>query len=166
MGARDRAIILTLLHTGICLSELVGLRLQDVDFDREEIKVHGKGDKERKVYLARDAQRAILGWLRQRNDGCDALSVSRHGVPLTANAVKQFFLDLSRRCNINVRCSAHTFRYTFAVNFLKPGGSLRHLQEIMGHTSMKPLDLYLRTVNADDAIQVHGEVRPFKDWKL
>jgi len=65
-----------------------------------------------------------------------------------------------------VRCSAHTFRHTFAVNFLKAGGSLRHLQEIMGHTSMKPLETYLRAVSADDAIQVHRQIKPFKGWRL
>jgi len=166
-GARDRAIILTLLHTGIRLSELVGLGLQDIDFDREEIKVHGKGDKERKVYLARDAQKAILAWLRQRKDGCDSLFVSRHGAPLTANAVKQLFFDLGRRSNISgVRCSAHTFRHTFVVNFLRAGGTLRHLQEILGHASMKPLEVYLRTVNADDAIEAHRQITPFKGWQL
>ena len=166
-GARDRAIILTLLHTGIRLSELVGLRLEDVDLDREEIKVRGKGDKERKVYLDRDAQRAILSWLRQRKDSGDSLFISRKAEPLTANAVKQLFFDLGRRSKINgVRCSAHTFRHTFAVNFLKAGGSLRHLQEIMGHTSMKPLEVYLRTVNADDAMEVHRQISPFKGWQL
>jgi len=166
-GARDRAIILTLLHTGIRLSELVGLRLEDVDLDREEIKVRGKGDKERKVYLDRDAQRAILSWLRQRKDSGDSLFISRKAEPLTANAVKQLFFDLGRRSKINgVRCSAHTFRHTFAVNFLKAGGSLRHLQEIMGHTSMKPLEVYLRTVNADDAIEVHRQLRPFRRWQV
>ncbi|MFQ5924496.1 MAG: tyrosine-type recombinase/integrase [Dehalococcoidia bacterium] len=98
---------------------------------------------------------------------CDSLFVARHGAPLTANAVKQLLFDLGRRYNVSgVRCSAHTFRHTFAINFLKAGGSLRHLQEIMGHTSMKPLEVYLRTVNADDAIDVHRQIRPFKGWQL
>jgi len=166
-GARDRAIILTLLHTRVRLSELCGLGLRDVDFDQEEIKVNGKGSKERKVYLAKEAQHAIIGWLRHRNDNCESLFVSRHGVSLTPDAVKQVFHDLGKRAGIKgVRCSAHTFRHTFAVNFLKAGGSVRHLQEIMGHTSMKPLEVYLRTVSADDAIEVHRQIRPFRDWRL
>ena len=65
-----------------------------------------------------------------------------------------------------VRYSAHTFRHTFAINFLKAGGSLRYLQEIMGHTNMKSLEAYLSAVSADDAMQVHRQIKTFKWWQL
>jgi len=166
-GARDRAIILTLLHTGIRLSELTGLQLSDLNFTSDCIRVLGKGDKERTIYLAPEAQQAILRYLRHRSDGTVHLWLSRDGVHLTSNAVQQLIRDLGRKAGLKgVRCSTHTFRHTFAVNFLKAGGSLRHLQEIMGHTSMKPLEVYLRTVNADDAMQVHRQIKPFKGWQL
>jgi site-specific recombinase XerD len=166
-GSRDRAIILTLLQTGVRLSELCGLTVTDVNFNQEDIKVKGKGNKERRVYLDKEAQRAIVGWLRHRTDNSEALFVSRFGIPLSPNAIKQLLHDLGQRANIkDVRCSAHTFRHTFAVSFLKAGGSLRHLQEIMGHTSMKPLEVYLRTIATDDAIEVHRQVKPFANWKL
>lgn len=141
--------------------------MEDVNFNEDSIRVKGKGNKERRVYLAREAQRAIIGWLRHRTDKSGSLFVSRNGGFLTPNAVVQLFLDLRKRAKITgVRCSAHTFRHTFAVNFLKAGGSVRYLQEIMGHTSMKPLEVYLRTVNADDAMGVHRQIRPFGDWRL
>jgi len=166
-GARDLAIILTLLHTGIRLSELTGLKLSDLNFTGDCIRVRDKGDKERTIYLALEAQQAILRYLRHRSDGAPYLWLSRQGTRLTSNAVQQLIRDLGRKAGLKgVRCSAHTFRHTFAVNFLKAGGSLRHLQEIMGHTSMKPLEAYLRTVSADDAIQVHRQIKPFKGWQL
>ena len=166
-GARDRAIILTLLHTGIRLSELTGLQLTDLNFTSDCIRVRGKGDKERTIYLAPEAQQAILRYLRHRSDAATHLWLSRQGTRLTSNAVQQLIRDLGRKAGLKgVRCSAHTFRHTFAVNFLKTGGSLRHLQEIMGHTSMKPLEAYLRTVSADDAMQVHRQIKPFKGWQL
>ena len=87
-GARDRAIILTLLHTGIRRGELCSLRLEDVDFNREEIKVTGKGDKARRVYLSPEAQKAILGYLRLRRDNCPMLFASLDGRPLSGNAVQ------------------------------------------------------------------------------
>lgn len=166
-GARDRAIILTLLHTGIRLGELTGLKLEEVDLKRQTVKVTGKGDKERCIYLDGDVLRAMLQYLRHRGDTSSYLWLSRYGTPITAQAVKQLISDLGKRAGIKgVRCSAHTFRHTFAVNFLKAGGSLRHLQEIMGHTSMKPLEVYLRTVSAEDAMEAHRRVRPFKGWQL
>jgi len=149
------------------LSELCGLNLLNVDFNREDITVKGKGNKERRIYLDKEVQRSIVGWVRHRTDTCKALFVSRYGIPLSPNAVKQLLHDLGDRAGIKgVRCSAHTFRHTFAVNFLKAGGSIRHLQEIMGHTSMKPLEVYLRTIAADDAIEVHRQIKPFASWRL
>jgi len=146
-GARDRAIILTLLHTGIRRGELCSLRLEDVDFNREEIEVRGKGDKARRVYLSPEAQKAILGYRRLRRDNCPMLFGSLDGRPLSGNAVQCLLADLGKMAGITgVRYSAHTFRHTFAVNFLRAAGSLRHLQEILGHASMEPLESYLRTV--------------------
>ncbi len=166
-GARDRAIVLTLLHTGMRLSELTGLKLRDLNFMNDTIKVRGKGDKERMIYLDPEVQRAILQYLRHRRDRNENLWMSRYGEPLTSEAVRQLIRDLGIKAGIKgARCSAHTFRHTFAINFLKAGGSLRHLQEILGHTSMKPLEAYLRTVSADDAMQVHRRVKPFKGWRL
>ena len=166
-GARDRAIILALLHTGIRLSELTGLQLSDLNFVGDHIKVRGKGNKERRVYLAPEAQQAILRYLRHRSDDATHLWLSRQGTRLTSNAVQQIIRDLGRKARLDgVRCSAHTFRHTFAINFLKAGGSLRYLQEIMGHTSMKSLETYLRAVSADDAIQVHRQIKPFKGWQF
>ena len=166
-GARDRAIILTLLHTGVRLSELLGLQITDIDFPRDQIKVKGKGDKEPRIYLSPECQKAILRYLRHRTDDLPSLWVSKNGMPLGWEGVRQVINRLGKRAGIcDVRCSPHTFRHTFAVSFLKAGGDLRHLQEIMGHTSMKPLEMYLRTVNADDAIQVHRQITPFKGWKL
>ena len=127
----------------------------------------GKGNKERRIYLAKEAQRAIVSWIRRRTDNCESLFISRYGIPLSPNAIKQLLHDLGERAKIKgIRCSAHTFRHTFAVNFLKAGGSIRHLQEIMGHTSMKPLEVYLRTIAADDAIEIHRRIQPFGNWKL
>jgi site-specific recombinase XerD len=166
-GARDRGIIFTFLHTGIRRGELVGLRKTDVDLNRDVITVTGKGDKTRQVYLALEAQRAILGYLRLREDSSGTLFVTLDGRPITGNAIQCMLSDLGRRAGIDdVRVSAHTFRHTFAVNFLRAGGSLRHLQEVMGHASMEPLEHYLRIVNADDAIQVHRQIKPFKGWQL
>lgn len=166
-GVRDRTITLTLLHTGIRRGELAGLSKQDIDFQRDTLTVTGKGERTRRVYVAPEAQKAILSYLRLRKDNCGSLFTTLDGRPITGNAIQCMLEDLGKHAGIKgVRVSAHTFGHTFAMNFLRAGGSLRHLQEILGHTSMEPLEVYLRTVSADDAIQVHREVRPFKRWQL
>ena len=166
-GARDRAIILTLLHTGVRRGELVGLSKEDIDLQRDTIKVTGKGEKARRVYIAPEAQKAIVGYLRRRKDQCESLFATLDGRPITGKAIQCMLEDLGKHAGIRgVRVSAHTFRHTFAINFLRAGGSLRHLQEILGHSSMEPLEVYLRTVNADDAMQVHRQIKPFKGWQL
>ncbi len=166
-GARDRAIILPLLHTGIRRGELVTLRKTDVDLNRDVITVTGKGKRTRQVYLAPEAEKAILGYLGLRQDNCQALFATLDSRPVTGNAVQCMLADLGNHAQIkDVRVSAHTFRHTFAVNFLRAGGSLRYLQEVMGHVSMQPLKHYLRIVNAEDAMQVHRQIKPFKGWQL
>lgn len=125
-----------MLHTGIRRGELVTLTKIDVDLNRDVITVTGKGEKTRQVYLALEAQKAILGYLRIREDNNGALFATLDGRPITGNAIQCMLSDLGRHAGIkDVRVSAHTFRHTFAVNFLRAGGSLRHLQEVMGHAS-------------------------------
>jgi len=118
-GARDRAIILTLLHTGIRLSELTGLQLSDLNFTSDCIRVWGKGDKERTIYLAPEAQQAILRYLRHRSDGATHLWLSRQGTRLTSNAVQQLIREpIGQKSSLKgVRCS-------------RPG--LPHLQQPQG----------------------------------
>ncbi len=124
-GARDRVIILTLLHTGVRLSELAGITLQDMDLVHDTIRVRGKGDKQRTIYLAPEVQRAILQYLRHRTDQDEHLWISRYGDQLSSGAIRQMIRDLGVRAQVKgVRCSTHKFRHTFAVNFLRSGGEI------------------------------------------
>jgi site-specific recombinase XerD len=163
-GARDRALVLTFLATGVRLAEMAGLMLADIDWGNQRIKVRGKGDKERKIYLSPAAQKALLRYLSYRRDGLPHLWVTEErDRPLTAHGIQLVLHRLRERTGIKgVRLSAHTFRHTFAVNLLRAGVSLRHLQEIMGHSSMKPLEVYLRMIDAEDAARVHQTVDPLK----
>lgn len=168
-GARDRAIIITFLATGMRRAEMAGLTLSTVDLARDVVRVWGKGDKVRAIYLSPAAQKAIMNWLRFRRPlyETDALWLSERGTPLTDMGIDIMIRKLGRRAQVRgVRCSAHTFRHTFAVNFLRAGGSVRHLQEVMGHTSMKPLEVYLRMLTAEDAFEVHRQKDPMRRFRL
>jgi integrase/recombinase XerC len=88
LGARNRAIILMFLDTGLRLSELVGIEIKDVDFDRETIKVMGKGARERVVRIGKAAQKALLRYLLMRQDSFPCLWVSEEQKPLGCDGVK------------------------------------------------------------------------------
>ena len=87
--------------------------------------------------------------------------------PLTRFGIYRIVREHMEKAGIKgPKLGPHRIRHAFGKTFLAEGGDLRSLQEIMGHTSMKPLEVYLRTVAADDAIEVHRQVRPFSNWKF
>jgi integrase/recombinase XerC len=114
-SARDRAIVLLFLDTGLRLSELAGLRLSDLRPDGA-VKVMGKGARERNVPVGNAARQALLRYLRQNQSGDVRESVfrSRCGGPLGWRGVQQVFNRLKARAGIAGRCSPHTMRHTFA----------------------------------------------------
>jgi len=111
LGCRDKAIILTFLDTGLRLSELASVQLKDIDFDRETIKVMGKGAKERLVRIGKRTQKALLRYRLQRNDNLDCLWLTEARKPLQARGIQQMIERLGKRADVtNVRCSVHTLR--------------------------------------------------------
>ena len=167
-GARDRAMVLTLLLTGVRLQELAGLTLSSINFRERYIRVLGKGNKERKIYLDRRLAKALLDWLmfRPKTD-TDALWVSQDGKPLGTESIRSIIKRLGQRARItDVRVSPHTFRHTFAINMLREGKDVRFLQAILGHSTLKSTEIYVRTLDQEDALEWHKQVEPFKGWHI
>ena len=100
LGARDRAIVLMFLDTGLRLSELTNIRIKDVDFDRETIKVMGKGARERVVRIGRIAQKALLHYLLIRQDDLPCLWVSEEHKPLDHRGVQIMIRRLGKRAGV------------------------------------------------------------------
>ncbi|MDQ3689402.1 MAG: tyrosine-type recombinase/integrase, partial [Chloroflexota bacterium] len=133
---RDRAVVLLLLDTGLRVSEVVGIRLGDLRPDGS-IKVLGKGAAERIVPVGGAARRAIGTYLAQRGFGAagERLFLNQGDQALTTSGVSQLLRRLRRRTGVSVRCNPHTFRHTFAHNYLVNGGDALSLQRILGHSS-------------------------------
>lgn len=155
---RNRAIILTLLETGLRLSEACSLTVGDANQSTGEITVTGKGGKRRRVYLSsRTARRALRQYLdRCRPDAGDEepLFVSERGGPsreaLTPNALALTVRRLAQLAGLKgVACSPHYLRRTFAINFLRAGGNLFTLQQLMGHEGLEVLRRYCAVAEAD-----------------
>jgi integrase/recombinase XerC/integrase/recombinase XerD len=167
-GARDRAILLSLLLTGIRLEELSKLTLHSINLSDRYIRVRGKGNEERKIYLEQCLAKALIGWLMMRPQSKeDALWLTKEGERLSMGAIKAILYRLGKRAGTtDVRVSAHTFRHTFATNMLRAGKDVRYLQAVLGHETLKSTEIYVCTLNQEDAIKWHKNAAPFREWKL
>ena len=141
---RDEAILLLLLDTCVRVSELCELRMKDMDFIEGSARIHGKGDKYRTVCFGRRDARALRSYLRydDRSSSDPVFTAERRldtGAKLTRWGIAQIIERLGKKAGITrARCSPHTFRHTFAVEFLRNGDNVFTLKEI------KPLPFFRR----------------------
>jgi integrase/recombinase XerD len=162
-AARNRAILWLLYDTGIRVSELCGLRLQDFDRKHGILTVTGKGSKERRVALGTNCLRNLLHYLdRHRpnqeelakwgNAAEDHLFLSETRLPLSRNGVTLLFKRIKERADItNKRISPHIFRHSFAIRYLVLGNDPFSLQELLGHEDMTTVKNYMHM--NDETIQ-------------
>jgi site-specific recombinase XerD len=156
-ATRDMAMVMLLLHTGLRVSELVGLKLSDIEMSERKgsLSVAGKGDKRRKVPLNADAWKALRQWLKVRpNVEGEALFLGRGGVPLSVRGLQKVLTDLSGQAQVE-NLHARTLRHTFATRYLEVNpGDLMGLAAILGHRSLETLRIYTAPNNAKLAHKV------------
>ena len=164
-GQRDRAIIETLYSCGLRVSELCHLRLSDLYFDEQFIRVHGKGRKERLVPISQRAIDELTLWFGERASipirpgHEDAVFVSfRRGTALSRITVFHIVKQLALATGIRTTISPHTFRHSFATHLLEGGANLRVIQDMMGHENISSTEIYLhldRHFLRDEILQHH-----------
>jgi integrase/recombinase XerC/integrase/recombinase XerD len=165
LGARDRAIILMFLDTGLRLSELTNIQIKDVDFDRETIRVMGKGARERVVRIGRTAQKALLHYLLKRQDDLSRLWVSEERKPFNPRGVAMMIQRLGERAGIDgVRCSPHTFRHTFATQALLNGAGEFEVQSLLGHEGLVMTRRYTASLRSEAAVEGHRGTKERKGF--
>ena len=167
IDVRNRAIVLSFLDTGVRLSELAGMNIPDIDFNHESVKVMGKGAKERRVRIGKRTQKALLRYLLMRDKvATSKLWVSEEQMPLTAAGVQTTIKTLFNRATIvGPKRGPHTFRHTFAINFLRNGGDVFSLQIILGHTTLTMTRRYVSSLGMDDAFIAHQKASPVDNLK-
>lgn len=167
LDLRNRAIILIFLDTGLRNREMAGIQLTDVNFDRETIKVMGKGARERVVRIGKTAQKALLKYLLSRSDKHPCLWVTEERRPLKASGIQTAIKRFCRRAEIvDARWGPHTFRHTFGTNALRNGADIREVQSLLGHSTLKTTLRYVATVNSEDAIKRHHQWSPVDRMNL
>jgi integrase/recombinase XerC len=143
---RDRLLIDMLYSTGMRRAECAGLRVQDVDFGRQTILVHGKGDKERLIPFGHELNDLMRTYLTERGKlsglTSDAFFVQPNGKPLSWRGVGQ--VAHQYLCNVpNLsRRTTHVLRHTFATNMLNNGADLMAVKELLGHASLESTEVY------------------------
>lgn len=141
-GLRDRAILETFYSTGIRISELVGLNIQNIDFIGGVVKVMGKGKKERIVPIGETALLAIRNYLNKRKKQTEALFLNKSGRRITDRGVRNIVNKYIRLAGVKQGVSAHTFRHSFATHLLNRGADLRSVQELLGHANLSTTQIY------------------------
>jgi len=157
IGLRDRAILETLFSTGLRVSELVNLNRDQVDLERKEFGVKGKGNKIRVVFLSDTAARWIERYLQTRKDNFKPLYIRHSGkvntqksgekMRLTARSIERIVAKYAKRSGLPIEATPHTLRHSFATDLLISGADIRSVQEMLGHESIRTTQVYTHVTN-------------------
>jgi tyrosine recombinase XerC len=146
LGRRDRAILELFYASGLRLSELVGLDLEDLNLSARMVRVMGKGRKERLVPFNTAARDAIAAWLKDRaallRGSGDPLFLNARGSRLTGRSVQRLVARYVSGCSTRFGISPHALRHSFATHLLQYGADLRAIQELLGHVQLSTTQRY------------------------
>lgn len=150
---RDIAMVELMYAAGLRVSELVGLDLRDVDLDAGTIRTIGKGSKERVIPIYDSAVESIAEYITYsrsahvRDSSEEALFLNRRGTRLTRQAYWLRLNKLATKVGISSKITPHMLRHSFATHLLHGGASLRHVQELLGHSSIATTQIYTHLSN-------------------
>jgi len=142
LGLRNRAILETFYSSGLRISELVALSLDDIDFISGIIKAKGKGKKERVVPVGDIALTALRKYLDQRKKQSSAVFLNKNGKRISTRGVRDVVEKYLKSAGIQRGVSPHTFRHSFATHLLDRGADLRTVQELLGHANLSTTQIY------------------------
>ncbi len=172
-GSRDRFILELLYSTGCRVSEAAGIRMKDLRIPEGRIRVLGKGDKERYVYLGSPARKALREYLsfreellRRKGKGSseakkhmEPLLINRNGGGLSDRSIRTVVSEAARRAELGKKITPHTLRHSFATHLMDKGAGIRTVQELLGHSSLRATQVYTH-VELDRLRGVHAMAHP------
>ena len=143
---RNLALIDVLISTGIRIAEASNISLGDIIHSERTILIHGKGRKQRLIYIScNEAWNNLIRWLKVRKStptNTDKVFVNRFGEQLSIHGIEYIYNSAKTACGINEKSTPHYLRHTFATNLLANGADLRSVQEILGHSSVATTEIY------------------------
>jgi len=155
IGMRDFAILELLFATGMRVSELANLKIEQVNLKRDEFTVRGKGDKPRVVFLSDSAKEALKSYLSKRQDTSPFMFVShdrakagrKNTGPITSRSIQRIVERDATEAGITKKITPHTLRHTFATDLLLSGADIRSVQSMLGHESITTTQVYTHITN-------------------
>jgi len=165
LGLRDRALLELLYSTGVRVEELISINLNDLDLEEGEIKILGKGNKERIVLFGSQARKALEVYLRQARpnllEGKKSrfLFIGQRGPSLSKRQVERIIRTYAKKAGIPKKVTPHTLRHSFATHLLSGGADLRMVQELLGHVSLSTTQVYTH-ITKERLKQVYNLAHP------
>lgn len=153
LGLRNRLIVELLYASGIRVSELTDLTLDDIDINNKEIRIIGKGNKERIVYFGDYAKKYLELYLETsrpillNKKKSTYLLINNQGEPLSTRGVQMVIEDIVKEASLKHNISPHALRHTFATDLLNNGADLKSVQELLGHSSLSTTQIYTHITN-------------------
>jgi integrase/recombinase XerC len=172
LGRRDRAVLELFYASGLRLSELVAIDLEDLNMSGRMVRVMGKGRKQRLLPFNQSAADAIRAWMKDRAailiarqpvraalKPSDPLFINYRGTRLTDRSVDRLLRKYVAQCSTRMGISPHALRHSFATHLLQRGADLRAIQELLGHAALSTTQRYTH-VNATQLIEVYRKSHP------
>ncbi len=165
LGLRDKAIMEVFYSTGIRIGELWPLNLDDIDLDGKNLRVMGKGKKEREVFLGSYAVKAVLNYIEYGRKELlkdpleKALFLNKYGNRLSIRSIRRRVNDYIKKAALDNRVSPHNLRHTFATHLLNGGADLRAVQELLGHVNISTTQIYTH-VTKDHLKKIYKNFHP------
>jgi len=160
LQARDKAILELFFSTGMRVSELANLKKEQVNLNREEFTIHGKGDKLRIVFLSHQARHWMKNYLKMREDESPYMFIrhdravkntaqnsDKEAGPITPRSIERLVQRYALMAGITKQISPHSLRHSFATDLLMNGADLRSVQSMLGHSSITTTQIYTHITN-------------------
>lgn len=169
--ARDKAIFELLYATGMRCSELVSLKVNQVNFDNNSIILCGKGDRQRLVLFGKTAQQSLNQYLEKERiqltskGGSNYLFLNYNGCSLTSRSIQRILENFRQQLPSGKILTPHTLRHSFATHMLSAGADLRVVQELLGHKSLVATEIYTQ-VSVQELAQFFEQHHPSNGWEI
>ncbi|WP_297435038.1 site-specific tyrosine recombinase [uncultured Clostridium sp.] len=162
-GVRDKALLELMYATGMKVSELIGLDIDDVNLELSFVKCKDNRDYERLIPIGREAKDAIKKYVSLRDETVrttEKLFLNMSGDPITRQGVWRIVKEYSVLANINKDINLNTFRHSFAVHLLQNGANAKVVQELLGNQVMTYIDMYYEIINNEKINTIYKKAHP------